>query len=79
MRLFTGSNVWGGGRRTPLSRSALDGAEASRKNEHVINRVKIFRVINSWNELSEHVVTTPTVNVFKHGLDGYWATKYSAS
>ena len=33
-----------------------------------------LRVIKDWNGLPGEVVTAPNLNVFKNGLDRYWAT-----
>jgi len=30
------------------------------------------RVIPVWNSLSDYVVSSNTVSIFKHRLDGYW-------
>ena len=31
-----------------------------------------YRVIDSWNQLPQHVVEAPTVNTFKNRLDKHW-------
>ena len=31
-----------------------------------------FRVINNWNNLSNHVVSSANTNTFKNRLDSYW-------
>ena len=38
-------------------------------------RLKTFpnRIIDSWNELLEHVAGAPSLNCFKARLDGHWA------
>ena len=30
------------------------------------------RVINTWNSLTQHIVTSPNLNTFKNRLDKYW-------
>ena len=30
------------------------------------------RVVNRWNMLTENIITSPSVNIFKNRLDGFW-------
>ena len=43
----------------------------------IVRTDKVIKVIPIWNSLSNHVVSTETVNTFKNRLDKFWLDKRS--
>ena len=51
-----------------------------RLNKGILQRSNFFsiRVVNSWNQLPEEVISAKTVNSFKNRLDKYIASRHGA-